>query len=192
MAKTGTARAAAVAIAMAALVSRGRAFAAPAEVATVVLHVVDYQHLALGDLAYAERDASKVFADIGVRLVWTDGYAAGAAPDGHRHFDVAILNAEMTERRRPADGVFGQASHVTNRAFIYYGRVLSHALETISDPRRALGLVLAHEVGHMLLPGEGHSEIGLMRATWVGQLARVPGFLPEQAAIIRAQLTGTP
>jgi len=191
MAKTG-ARAAAMAMVAAGLVSGERALAAPAEVATVVLHLVDYQHVAPGDLAYAQKEASKVFANIGVRLVWTDGYATGAARDGHRHFDIAILTAEMTERRRAAVGVFGQASNETNRAFIYYGRVLSHALETNSDPRRALGLVLAHEVGHMLLPGEGHSETGLMRATWVGRLATVPGFLPEQAAIIRAQLTGTP
>lgn len=190
MAKRG-AQPAAIAMVVAALVPGPRAFAAPAEVATVVLHLVDYQHVASADLAYAQKEASKVFANIGVRLVWADGFALGAASDGHRHFDVVILNTEMTERRHAVDRVFGEASSETHRAFVYYGRVLSHALETTSDPRLALGLVLAHEVGHMVLPGEGHSETGLMRATWFGRLASIPDFLPEQAAIIRAQLAGS-
>jgi hypothetical protein len=112
-----------------------------------------------------------------------------AAADGALHLDVIILDTVMTARMQPAPMAFGKASHVARRAFIYSTRVIDHAIETRSDPRWVLGLVLAHEVGHMLLPVYSHSPSGLMRADWEGRLTTIPDFLPAQAAEIRAQLT---
>src|SRR5215467_5966950 len=101
------ARTAMVAVAMATL-TRGVAVASPGDVAPLVLHVTDYAHLKTrdldlktGDLLDAERLAAGVYARIGVRVVWTDGCAAGAAADGAVHLDVILLSAEMTARRQP-------------------------------------------------------------------------------------------
>lgn len=156
----------------------------------VVLHVADYANISAKDLAAAERTASEVYARAGVRLVWTDGYASGSADDGASHFDVIILSGAMTEQRRPRPlaQVFGQASHDTRHAFIYAARIFAHADETKSDPDLVLGFVLAHEIGHMLLPTHCHSPAGLMRAEWEGRFAFVPGFLPTQVAMLRAEL----
>lgn len=57
-----------------------------------------------------------------------------------------------------------------------------------------LAHVMAHEIGHLLLP-YGHSSTGLMRANWdVADLRRAVyrqlKFTPEQAALIRAKLRG--
>jgi hypothetical protein len=170
----------------------GRAAAAPAEPTPVVLHVTDYAHLVAGELLEAQRLAAQVYERIGVRITWSDGCGAEAAADGALHLDVILLDKKMTAQRQPAPMVFGQASHVTRRAFIYSARVIDHAIETRSDPRRVLGLVLAHEVGHMLLPVYSHAPSGLMRAYWEGRLTTIPDFLPAQAAEIRAQLAATP
>ncbi len=78
------------------------AMAAPPPVGTVVLHVTAYARVPASELADAEAAAAKAYARAGVRLVWTGGAAATAAPDGALHLDVLLLTAEMTERLRPA------------------------------------------------------------------------------------------
>jgi len=182
-------RAVAIAAVALATFNGARAAAAPAEPTPVVLHVTDYAHLVADELLVAQRLAAQVYERIGVRIIWSDGYGAEAAADGALHLDVIVLDKKMTARRQPAPMAFGEASHVTRRAFIYSSRVMDHAIETRSEPRLVLGLVLAHEVGHMLLPEYSHSPSGLMRAYWEGRLTTIPGFLPAQAAEIRAQLT---
>jgi hypothetical protein len=182
----------------AATLGNGPALASPGDVAPLVLHVTDYAHLKTrnldlktGDLLEAERLVAGVYARIGVRVVWTDGCAAEAAGDGAVHLDVILLSAEMTDRRQPtpAPMTFGQASRETRRAFIYSARVINHAIQTGSDPSWVLALVLAHEVGHMLLPVYSHSASGLMRPYWEGRIAAIPDFLPSQAQEIRSRLT---
>jgi hypothetical protein len=171
------------------MLAGGRGAAAtPADTPTVVLHVTDYAHVAGDELHEAQTLAAAVYAHIGVQLVWAAGWAGGAVDDGARHLDVVILTPEMTESRKAAPGTFGAGSRVTRRAYIYYKRIVDHAIETRSDARRVLGLVLAHETGHMLLPTYSHSSEGLMRAEWEGRLPEIPDFLPSQGAEIRKEL----
>jgi hypothetical protein len=140
------------------------------------------------ELKEAERLASEVYARVGVEVVWTDGYAAQAPHDAALHLDVLILTTAMTAQRRPPAQAFGQAAHETRHAFIYGARIIEHAIQTRSDPTRVLGLVLAHELGHLLLPTYSHTASGLMRATWEGPVTVIPAFLPAQAARIQSQL----
>jgi hypothetical protein len=185
-----TARAAVVVLG-ATLMACGDAYAAQTEAGTVVLHVTDYAHVQPTEMALAQEHASRVYANAGVRLVWTDGCAAAANPDGARHLDVVVLSAAMAERYNPPPRTFGQASPVTKRALIFYGRAIVHAIESHSDPALLLGLVLAHEVGHMLLPAPSHASSGVMRADWDGRkIVRIPDFLPPQATTIRALVAG--
>jgi hypothetical protein len=181
-----TTRAAVILAALTITVAAGQA--AAEDLPAVVLHVRDYAHLC--DLASAQDAASAVYAHAGIRLVWTDGYAAKATADGGIHFDVVILTAAMTARRRPPAAAFGQASSESRYAFIHASRIIAHAMATGSDPDRVLGLVLAHEIGHMLLPGDGHASSGLMREAWAGRIAAIPDFLPAQALLMRARLVG--
>ena len=164
------------------------ATAEPVMVATVVAHVRDYQQVSHGELAAAQQVASHVYEKIGVRLVWTGGSGVAAPADGFLHVDVLLLDSVMTTRYNPKPQAFGDASHATHRAYIYYARVLAHARQTRSDPVRALALVLAHELGHILLPEYSHSPSGLMRASWEGRLVYVPPFSAAQAEAIRATL----
>jgi hypothetical protein len=64
------------------------------------------------------------------------------------------------------------------------------------DLSTILAYVIAHELGHLLLPGYGHSPTGVMRADWDNPLARdvVKGsltFTDAQAARIRAGHTAS-
>ena len=61
------------------------------------------------------------------------------------------------------------------------------------DASQLLGHVIAHEMGHLLLPSGAHSAAGLMRPIW--DLAQVQAadqgaltFTPDQAGLIREHL----
>lgn len=155
-------------------------------VGTIVLHVADYEGIQRDELASAQRLAANVYARIGVRLEWRAGSARLAAADGLRHFDVTVLNAEMTEKDLPAAGILGRASRGTRRASIYYPRVVTQAMRTNSDPTRVLAFVFAHEIGHMLLPEYSHATRGIMQPSCDRRIGRLPGFVHEQAIAIQA------
>ena len=163
-----------------------RATAAPAD---VVLHVTSCARVPARQFADGQRAVVTVYANIGVHVVWADGVAATAVADGSLHLDVIFLTAAMADRKQPKTAGFGQASYLTKRAYIFCERVLAHAQATGSDPGRVLGLVLAHEIGHMLLPEHSHTVLGLMKAEWIGTITAIPEFLPEQAATIRTLLS---
>ncbi|HUR32311.1 MAG TPA: hypothetical protein VM032_00845 [Vicinamibacterales bacterium] len=154
----------------------------------VVVHVADYQGVEPRELTEAEQFATDVYARIGVPLDWTGGNAGLAAPDGLLHVDLIILNAQMTAQHGTDPSAFGLASHRTRRAYVYYPRIAGYSAATRSYPARALAMVMAHELGHVLLPEHSHAKSGLMQATWSGQIRRIPAFLPSQAETIRSMV----
>jgi hypothetical protein len=183
---TGHAAATVAGMMFGALMAAGDSYADPTPVATIVLHVTDYQHVPPRRLAEAQKLAAAVYNRIGVKLVWTDGVRSQAAADGCTHVDMVILDRAMSDRSNPDPTAEGQASHATKRAAIYYPRVVNHAAKTQSDPTRALAVVLAHELGHVLLPAYSHTREGLMRASSEGRVVKVPNFATHQADTIRA------
>jgi hypothetical protein len=55
---------------------------------------------------------------------------------------------------------------------VYVDRAESVARVAAIDPRRVLGLAIAHEIGHVLLNSNTHAQSGLMRAHWTRQELR--------------------
>jgi hypothetical protein len=161
------------------------------EPAVVVVHVRDYQHLDQQELTAAENAAASVYARIGVRLVWEHHNVRPTEPDGTLHVDVVVLNSEMTQRSRPAPAALGLGCHVTKRAVLYFPRIQAYALKSGTGFPRALGLVMAHELGHVLLPEFSHSASGLMRAELEGFVRRIPDFTQAEAFTIRTLLTAS-
>jgi len=167
----------------------GRAEAGTAARPRVALHVTDQVSVPAGMLRQSQTGATKVYGRIGVAVEWTTGSAALAPRDGALHLDVIFLTDDAPAYRESDPTCFGKASPVTGRAYIFFGRVLAHARATTSDPAQVLAVVLAHELGHMLLPEYSHSGAGLMRARWYGPIFDVPPFTRAQAATIRSQLS---
>jgi hypothetical protein len=186
--KAGNAKLVMVAVGLASLFGGKASAGGPERPAALVLHVKDYQRVPAGELAGAQRVVSELYARIGVEIVWTAGSARMAPADGNWHVDVVIMDQQMTDRDAPDATAFGKGSMLIHRATIYFPRILAHAWMTHSNPARVLALVLAHEVGHTLLPEYSHAASGLMRANWEGAVVHVPGFAPAQATAIRATL----
>ena len=158
---------------------------------TVVLHVSNFADVSVRDLAAAEAEATRVYDDIGVRLVWTEQAMGPADADGARHLAMLLLSHEMTERKTHdqgiGDNVLGVALNVTRRAYIFRSRIARFALIKAQDGNTLLGRVIAHEVGHLLLPLDSHSAEGIMCGDLVAQRARLR-FNPVQGETIRARL----
>ena len=144
-------------------------------------------------VAAAALEVSRLYAQIGVTIAWEEQDAAiGGDVDVVR---VVVLPLETGDLRRAPDTVMGAAVAAgarTRVAYVYYHRVRSEAERNGASTQQVLACAIAHELGHLLLPGEAHSATGLMRASWQrddfgranqGQLR----FSAEQAARIRLQ-----
>jgi hypothetical protein len=90
------------------------------------------------------------------------------------------------------DGTLGQASRATGYAYLFYDRIRAVAALQNQDFTRVLGRVMAHEVGHLLLPYGSHSLEGIMRVTVDGRVNVLQRFTPAQVAAIKATLATDP
>jgi len=170
------------------LFTAGHALAANDGQVTIVLHVDNYAGIAAKDLARAEDEATRIYAAAGVRTVWVAGDEEAAAPG--LHVRVLLLCRDMATRKirtdRVAGGVLGQAARPTGRSYIFSHRVTEVGLRYGHDFSWVLGQVIAHEVGHLVLPIYAHSDWGIMRASVIVQSKTYQHFTTEQGAAIRA------
>jgi hypothetical protein len=76
----------------------------------------------------------------------------------------------MSRRTLMSDEVVGMAAVTPEDggriAYILFDRVCHVAGASASDSMDVMGLVMAHELAHLLLPYGSHARTGLMRATW--------------------------
>ena len=77
--------------------------------------------------------------------------------------------------------------------WIFYFRIKSYSANLGMHASQLLGHVMAHELGHLLLPYGAHVVAGVMRPEWdraqVKNAAKgLLTFTPDQAALIRERL----
>jgi hypothetical protein len=149
----------------------------------------------------AKATVARLYGSIGVGIEWR---TPASSPDGRSDQDpaladltVILIGPEAAWQRPRGDRVLGRAPGTDAEpgriAYVYHHRLERLTREIGQDPADILALVLAHEIGHLLLPLGAHSEHGVMRATWrsdelrrldVGRL----GFTAEQAGHILRRL----
>jgi hypothetical protein len=141
-------------------------------------------------LKFAKERAAAVFAMKGVTVDWIDGTEANrlnvVAP-------YMILNMAEAPARLKAQmenlgmDVMGQGAPLVGRAYIYYDRVLKLNPAPPRDVITTLGDVIAHELGHLMLPA-GHSNVGIMRPSINMTSRRLETFTEVEAAQIRERV----
>ena len=142
----------------------------------------------------AERDTAAIYAAAGIEIIWVD-----RASDRTRLDDVdltVVLRPETAGglAKTITDASLGYA--VTEPAargqrgrlvWVFFERVEKHAERNHIQISRLCGLVMAHEIGHLVLPA-GHTETGLMRATWDLHSGSLQFFSTHQREEIHARL----
>ena len=160
--------------------------------------VLQLHNLAGAPPAVIDRAASeltRVYGDMGVRVEW----AQASDVADRAVVRVVLLARETGDLRRSADTVMGAAvrtPHDTPVVYVFYQRVRAQAERNGVSTPLVLACAMAHELGHLLMPGHGHSAHGLMRACWnrddfqradQGRLH----FSNEQAGLIRQRVQGS-
>ena len=152
------------------------------------------------DLAVVREHAQAILQKAGVNIVWTDCWVGdrGEAINTVERCQepvggdivLRLQKTKETDRSRFVSMGFslvGTPGTAPFLATVYVDRAESVARGAGIDPRRVLGLAIAHEIGHVLLNSSSHASSGLMRADWSrAELRRKdPGawrFLDSEAA----------
>jgi hypothetical protein len=117
----------------------------------------------------AEMEAARLLRDVPLDLAWVDctsrlNSAACMSEPTPAELVVRVVAKALPQANADTLGIAG-----TNAgdaiAFIFYDRMLALRTETKPLPF-IFGRVLAHEITHLLLSSQSHSELGLMRGQW--------------------------
>jgi len=176
---------------------------------TVTARVYDYASVPSSVIRSAEAEATRIFAAAGIDMTWVDcsgtrvparsGLAQAEeattgcfAPVTGADVVVRILSRSTPANRAFRDTMFGFAEG-NFVASVFYARVEDFAhgpYGNQTDIPVILGVVIAHEVGHLLLGTNSHSRTGIMCGKWDGESLRLARegfqtFSAEQAAVMR-------
>jgi hypothetical protein len=173
--------------------------AAPPDLPVISIGLDDYGNVPVGQLAHAQVDVAQVYCDVGIEIAWRETrHLSTDTPPGQTPFTssrpgltIIILSPDMVTRMAPPSTALGTApgsvdgpGHI---AYVFYSRL---PIISVGNDDEIMGLVIAHEIGHLLLPHGSHSDTGIMRGQWgFRELRRVRlhalGFTPFQAQEIR-------
>jgi hypothetical protein len=156
----------------------------------LTVHLVNHAHLSASDLRAAEREASNIYASAGIELVWVLGHPAGSGASNTVR--VVLLDAQMTRNKARdehlPDGALGEGSH-GGWAYVFTSRVLVRSVSAQAGFAGVLGRVIAHEIGHVLLPEHSHALHGIMQASLELLSGNDRHFTEAQAAVLRNLVT---
>jgi len=135
-------------------------------VARMTVHLVNYAGVPPDELRDAEREAAEIYAAAGIELEWVLGNKEDH-PSAGRDVRVVLLDDAMSSKKiiegRLSEDVLGVGSQ-SAWAYIFVTRVALHSIMARAPFPRALGRVVAHEIGHLVLPIHSHTRTGIMQA----------------------------
>jgi hypothetical protein len=170
----------------------------------IAVLVYNYAAVPAFAMSRVREKVNRLYRDAGVEIEWLDPSASrcsvGETSNPSHPFTVQILIRSMRGFRGPStlQSVMGEALPPDENGgmlFLYYDQVVRVARQYNRPLADILGLAIAHEMGHLLLPVHAHSSTGIMRADWDGDDIRrgVVGslvFTSAEAALIRARVQG--
>jgi len=186
--------------------------AGPAEpTLAITLRVYNYAQVPEEILSEAEKEVTEIFRKIGVETSWLHvpqssggnqlefDYPRSKALDLRISLASRLMTKPMEKHLGPQDDVLGWSTPTGDKsghlAYVFYHRVedFVQARNLHEHKARLLGLAIAHEMGHLLLPVHTHSSRGVMRANWDRQDFRLAtrgnlGFTSKQAELIRSEV----
>ena len=167
---------------------------------TVLVH--DSAQVAPSVLDGAETETARIFRAAGVEIEWVGCSSRSAIVEdechvipGSNQFVLHIVPTGNTS----SDLVFGLAflgaDGVGKYCDVFYKRVAEAHHQSGVNLSVLLGMVAAHELGHLLLGSHAHSYVGIMSPVWRGEvLLRMEMgsllFTSEQASAMKARIRG--
>jgi len=168
----------------------------------VTVLVNDGAQVAPSVLRQAEIEATRIFREAGVEIEWV-GCSGGSVPyedrcqviPGENQYVLHIVPTGRTS----SDLVFGLAfldedGH-GKYCDVFYNRIVEAHHDSGANLSLLLGMVAAHELGHLLLGSHAHWHMGIMTPVWKGDVLRRINmgsllFTQEQASVMKARIGG--
>ena len=182
-----------VGAALAIALGLGRPVAASDGIPSVLLYLANEAGVSSDIVGGARHEVIRIYAQIGVRVIWAEH--ANGNPKAPLVIIIPAISGQWVGPL--ALGVAVRGAYDSGRvAYVFYDRVEPLAEKHQISVACLLGVAIAHEIGHLLLPYGSHSPNGLMRGEWDNRqflLARdrLLGFTAQQAELIRAHLMDT-
>jgi len=167
--------------------------ACPSHVAaqTLLVQVDNDARIPAAHLAEMEHVVAGSFLRIGVQVIWEHGEVALDDSRGMR-VHLRLLSRANARRKiakeRIGNAVLGQSIRPGRRVYIFCHRIVEASFTYSRVYTRILSLVVAHELGHVLLPAGSHSDSGVMRGRAKLRGKIVDEFTAEEGEAIRAML----
>ena len=173
----------------------------------ITVRIYNYAGVSRGTLLGAEEESSRIFRKAGLEVAWLDCTAAHSPEEKHSDcqtpvgaiaVNLSLLPPSMAGRfRRNKEemgfAVVSRRAGSASDAWVFYQRVEDVAAYEVASLSQILGYAMAHEIGHLLLGPNRHSDEGIMRAHWdrkslaeasQGQLL----FTRDQARLMRNEV----
>ena len=125
-------------------------------------------------LAEAESRASFVLRRAGLDVSWMDCGAPGSRPSNSdcnaivfpQHLSLRLVSTHGGSTQDTFGQAYQNAAGEGAYVVVYFGVLAASKPATAMRPGDLLGLVIAHELGHLLLGLQSHSASGLMSPVW--------------------------
>lgn len=162
----------------------------------LIVHVDDRAGVPPRELAAAKVVVERTFRAAGVAIAWAEGRfpVSLREPRTHlprgRHLAVMLLNSSESSTRGAVGCALGFAAPRHSLAYAFYNRIVEASRTRPVDVTVVLARVIAHEIGHVLLPPHSHARYGIMRADLDPGVSNPDRFTAEQARAIRARMAG--
>jgi hypothetical protein len=158
---------------------------------TAIVRLDNLALVSAGDLDFAESRAAAVFSRIGVHVTWIPEEIA-VRDHVTPPFTVILIKSGSDLTVRPAIvDALGFADPSVSRAHVIYDRVEALTERSQLSAASLLGDVIAHELGHLMLPGPGHTARGIMRSGVDVHVHPMETFTgPQARQIVSRLITG--
>ena len=167
---------------------------------TTRVRVTNYTEATPATVSKAEREAGRLLGEAGLNVVWIDCQLKETAANPTDPCQQELQPADIVLRVLPdharngvQDGAFGIAV-LPVLASVYFEHAVSLARSDGAEFEAPiiLGCVMAHEIGHLLLGSNSHSDTGIMQGQWERKQVRqiMKGdlhFTSQQSKLIRAE-----
>jgi hypothetical protein len=141
------------------------------------------------EMAAARARAGFLFGEAGIRVTWWTHFDDAAVVPGRERIVLVVLDLpEGNHVFRGDIRRLGFAVPPASRVYVHYPRVSELARYHGAQPGWFLGVVMAHELAHVLLPRTGHAAEGIMSASLTPHPKRPPAFSRGEARQLRRRL----
>ena len=147
----------------------------------ISLHIKNQAGVESDVLAGARTEVERIFGDAGIKVAPVDADQPG-------RITILLLNITRDSREDSSRCALGLALASRGMAYVFVNRILRATRNRPVDLPVVLGRVIAHEIGHILMPPGQHSNFGIMRADLDFGYTNPNRFSDEEARRIQSRL----